>query len=455
MFILKNIIEETSGTLLQGPDTARISGISIDSRTLKKGELFVAIKGKYFDGHRFLKQAIRKKASGLIVCAASLKIKTKIPIIRVKDTTKAFGQIAYYYRRQFDIPLVAVTGSNGKTTTKEMIAAVLGRRYRVLKNQATQNNFLGVPRTLLQLKKSHQMVVLELGTNHPGEIRWLTQITQPTVSVITNIGDSHLEFLKSRAGVFREKCDVIRYMPKRGTVILNADDPFLGRIPSMTKKHKFIFYGWRSHAQSHATKVRRANNRIHFQLRNEKFQLQTRAFHNVDNALAAISCGRLFKIRYNEIKTALNRFSFLKGRQNLMRIAGFWIMDDTYNSNPTSLRSALETFRQIGNKGRKIIICGDMLELGNASEKLHRQAGETVGTIAPDMLIAIGRYSSSVVQGFRRTNKASLAYGYSSVQKAFRKLKRYLIRGDLILIKGSRGLRLERMISLIKNEYGS
>ena len=246
MFTLKEIVQATGGKLFHAFKIRKIKGVSTNSRTLKKGELFIAIQGQKFDAHHFIPNVIEAGASAVVISKKEFIPKIEIPTVLVADTTKALGNIASFHRQRFKIPVVAITGSAGKTTTKEMIAAVLQTQYKVLKNFKTENNQFGVPLTLLQLRKSHEIVVMEIGTNHFGDIRWLTQVLQPTVAIFTNIGESHLEFLKNPAGVFREKSDLIRYQSLRGHIIFNSDDEqlkkiyFLNPIPEISYKEELL-----------------------------------------------------------------------------------------------------------------------------------------------------------------------------------------------------------------------
>jgi len=227
MFTITQIIEAVQGTLVQGPAKGEVRSVCIDSRTVKKGELFIAVKGEVFDGHDFIDSVLSKGIRVVIVHKPVEVNDPKVSIIRVKDTTRALGDIARFHRLRFKIPVIALTGSAGKTTTKEMIALVLSRKYKVLKNEGTQNNHIGVPLTLLKLKEGHKIVVLECGTNQPKDIVWLADVARPNVAVFTNIGESHLEKLKTVSGVLKEKWALTSFMGAQGTVIINADDKFL------------------------------------------------------------------------------------------------------------------------------------------------------------------------------------------------------------------------------------
>lgn len=454
MLTIEQIIQAAKGTLIQGDKSVTVRGVSTDSRTVKKGDLFIAIKGENFDGHGFLNQVARKSAAGLVVSKDAVIRNKDIPVIRVEDTVKALGHIARFYRDRFKIPVIAITGSTGKTTTKEMIAAVLGMQYRVLKNIATQNNHIGVPMTLLKLNPSHQAVVVELGTNHFGEIKWLTYIANPTVAVLTNVGESHLEFLKDEEGVFKEKSDLVKHMSAKGSVIINGDDPYLRRMDSKHLKRRLITFGINSDCDCRATDVSMSqDSQLEFKAgKKQDFLLHTPGVHNVYNALAAISCGRFLKVSYPKMKRALERFKFPQGRLSVLQTQWHTIIDDTYNANPISFRSAVDTLVNFHTPGRKILICGDMFELGKESEQFHRQLGELVSKAPIDLLMTIGKLSQFISTTARAGNQYLESYHFASVDSAYKRLRTYLRKDDVLLVKGSRGMRMERIIELIKRE---
>ncbi|MFA5059924.1 MAG: UDP-N-acetylmuramoyl-tripeptide--D-alanyl-D-alanine ligase [Candidatus Omnitrophota bacterium] len=454
MLNLNDILLATGGRQLSGKRHALIRSVSTDSRTLKRGDLFIALCGKNFDGHNFLRKVIARSAAAIIVSKKVSLPHTDIPIIFVDDTTQALGQIARFHRRRFKIPVIAITGSAGKTTTKEMIAAVLEKKYKVLKNIATLNNNIGVPMTLLKLNKTHKIVVVELGTNHFGEIAQLAQIAEPTVSLLTNIGESHLEFLKTPAGVFKEKFNIIRRMQENGLVIFNKDDRFLRTIPNKAKGKEFISFGIKSQSDIKAGNIQEPDSgSLCFTVNDrQKFCLQVFGSHNVYNALAAISCGRLFKVNDQKIKEALLEFKNLYGRGVFKKVKSWNILDDSYNANPMSLRSSIETLSRLKTKGRKILVCGDMLELGSKSEQLHRKIGKLVGRSNIDSIITLGNLSKFISLEAKKQNKNLKSYHCHRIEHVHKILKSDLNSGDVILIKGSRGLRMERVIALLKGK---
>lgn len=455
MFTIPEILQATRGTLIKkgSPALKAIRGVSIDSRTLCPEELFIAIEGDRFDGHDFIAQAIEKKASVLIVSKRKFsfpKNSSYPPVVLVKDTTKALGDLAHFHRQRFSIPMMAVTGSNGKTTTKEMIAAVLEARYKVLRNVATENNHIGVPTTLLKLNPSHQMAVLEFGTNRFGDIGWLSQIANPTIGLFTNIGESHLEFLKTPSGVFKEKTEMIKYMKPPMTLVINRDDQYLQRILNRKFRGKIVTYGIDFPSDVQAVELKMVDPaQLQFKVQEQTFLLKTPAAHNVTNALAAIACGRLFQLSFPEIQKCLAKFNFPKGRQAVHRNSRFTVIDDTYNANPVSVRSALKTLGSFNGNGKKIFVCADMLELGFRSRELHSQIGKSIGKSPVDAVFTIGQCARLISQTAKRVNKSLTADHFDTLEGMHHRLKEYCQRGDIVLVKGSRGMRMERTVEFL------
>ena len=453
MFNLQDILLATDGNLIRGKNTARIPGVSIDSRTLKRGDLFIAIKGKNFDGHDFIKEVIKKSASAIIVSRRiHFPAAIAIPVILVTDTIKALGQIARFHRNRFPIPIVAITGSAGKTTTKEMVASVLGTEYSVLKNAATENNNIGVPLTLFKLNKSHEVAVVELGTNHFGEMRWLSKITNPTVAVFLNIAESHLEFLESLSGVFKEKFELVKNMSRDGCVIFNNDDHTLRKIAKKKIKQRLMSFGIETTCHYRANQIcMEPDSTLRFRVnKREIIYLKTPARHNIYNALAAISCGRFLNISYANIRKALREFDSLKGRFSLYKIKQVRVIDDSYNANPLSLRSAIQTLDNLKIYGRRILVCADMLELGRYSRELHRSVGKFVADSQIDSVFTVGKLSRLISETAKR-NRYLYARHYDSVAAAQKGLKQYLRPGDTLLLKGSRAMRMERILAFLQN----
>jgi len=478
MFRLSEIVKAVGGQLISGNSRLRISGVSIDSRKLSSGELFIAIKGDRFDGHNFIQDAVRKGARAIIGSFDSpqSKVNKKIPYIRVADTRCALADLARFHRQRFNIPIIAVTGSNGKTTVKDMIAWILSSRLGVLNNQGTQNNEIGVPLTLLRLDISHDVAVLELGTNHFGEIANLVNIAQPNFGIITNIGPSHLEYLRDVAGVYKEKISLLKNLRSPKIAILNADDPWLRKLKNNNRVF-MITYGIKNICDFYATEIKLTKSKtIEFLVnpslshlepillrrgcgidskrifrnsnRRSRIQLTTISYANIYNALAAIAVARLFGWNYELISKRLARFIFPKGRLSLTKLKGISFVDDTYNANPTSLSEALGVLSKFRVRGRRILVMGDMLELGESSDKLHRQAGIQIARIC-DVFISVGKLTQlSAIQAVRLGLSKDRVFTCEDSLQA-RKLLFKTIKPncrDLILVKGSRLMKMEEVL---------
>jgi len=451
MFRIDELIEATDGKLINHASGAAIRGISTDTRTIQPADAFIAIKGDNFDGHNFINEAIRKGASAIIAYSLQLTAYSKkgVAIIKVKDTTKALGDIARFQRKKFAIPVIAVTGSNGKTTAKEMLAHVLSVRFKVQKNEGTKNNHIGVPLTLLNLKGSDDIAVLELGTNHPGEIEYLTGICLPNIGVITNIGPSHLEHLGDLKGVLREKYKMVENLNRPHIGLLNADDNLLKKKISAKSAKAVVFgFGIKNHSDFTAGMIRSYNDKTVFFIGEKyKFTLNTPGYYNIYNALSAIAAARIFGIEYKDITLKLNTFQFPPGRLKILKLNNAVFIDDTYNSNPLSLRQALDTLSNFKTAGRKIFVMGDMLELGSGRKVFHREAGRDIAGCC-DALIAVGDLSKLAAEAAFTAGLSSK--GIFTCQNAFEARdilfnKLSLGKCDVVLVKGSRLMKMEKV----------
>ena len=450
MFEVHELLTATAGKLASGREGLRIKGISIDSRTIRPQEAFIAIKGGNFDGHDFIGRALKKGAEWIIREAGAVRYKSaQASFIEVRDTIKALGGIARSWRRKFDIPVIAVTGSNGKTITKEMISAVLSKRFKVLKNEGTKNNHIGLPITLLGLNSHHEIAVIELGTNHPGEIGYLAGIALPNIGVITNIGPAHLQYFGDLRGVLKEKYTLVRFLDKPRIALLNSDDGLLKNKLARVVKGRFVLgFGIKNISDFLASGIKVSNGQIEFLAQKKyRFTLRTLGYYNIYNALAAVSLGRIFGMEYREMAGALSNFTFPEKRLNLKELNNIKFIDDTYNANPASLRQALDALLQLRTKGRKIFVMGDMLELGSSSRFFHRQAGRQVARVC-DAFITVGRLSRLAAEeakksGLRDTNIFICKNSRQARKTLFSKISPQ--KGDIVLVKGSRLMRMEEV----------
>ncbi len=462
---VSDIIKRTGGRLISGDADIEIPPhrFSTDSRSLKKGDLFIAIKGPKFDGNDFVTRALKQGAIGAIISRRASCVmrhahnakrkahdKSRV-IILVKDTTLAYGAIAHHYRLLFNIPILAVTGSNGKTTTKEMLSHILSGRFRVLKNDGTRNNQIGVPETLLRLKKTTDIAVLEFGMNHLGEIRYLSGIAKPSLGIITNIGPSHLESLRSLGNVFRGKRELLEALPKGAGAIINGDDVFLSRFRAVCLK--VTTFGLNKHNSISASGIRFRNGVWDF-IVNDKhpFRLRMLGRHNIYNALAAIAAARSFGLGFSYMAKRLLSFREASGKRLAVKdIGGVKFIDDSYNSNPLSLRCALDALLEYETDGRRFLVSGDMLELGALARSFHEEAGELIARSKIDYLVTMGDLSGATRSGALRLGMdKSMAKQCSNHAQAASFLKRLARARDVILVKGSRTMGMEKVIEEFK-----
>lgn len=451
MWSIREILQATAGQLAAGNPDEDIAGVSIDSRTIKEGDIFICIRGERFDGHDFIPQAIKNGAAAICFCrdkAVVLGSKIRCSCIAVGNTLTALSSLAYYHRKRFSIPVIGITGSNGKTTAKEMLASLLSSRYKVLKNEGTQNNIIGLSLTLLRLDTSHEIAVLELGTNHFGELRELCRIAAPTVGLITNIGPAHLEFFGDEKGVLREKWELIEGLAFPRIGILNADDILLKEKLSCAAGVSFFTFGLANKADFTARRILQKDRKTSFFIKNYPIELKTVSRVNLYNALSAYAAARIFGIDANDIMNKLKQFRFPKARFERKRINGFYVIDDAYNANPASFYNAIDAFNNLRTRGRKIAIIGDMLELGQKSCELHRQVGRALGESGIDMLIGVGRLShiacdAALAGGLNH----KVIYKRDTTDQVRDIVPSLLKKGDFVLLKGSRAMRLEEVFN--------
>ncbi len=433
-------------------------GISIDSRTLKRGDVFIALKGKNFDGHSFLDQAFKRGAAAAIVSRerkAHLSKGKPYVLIGVDDTKKALRRLAFTLREKFKGKVIAITGSNGKTTTKEMIAHVLSSNFDVLKNKGTQNNEIGVPLTIFRIKNDHQIIVFELGASRNGEIFSLKEMTKPDWGVITNIGQTHLEFLKTEENVLAAKLELLTEKSHRvKTAFLNFDDENL-RASAISLKNQVISFGTRKDCQYRASSISLSDRGISF-LINEKYKirLQTIGQHNIYNALAAWAVGRQLGVSATDSQESLATFTFPPHRLQFMKIKDSFLIDDSYNANPQSVKAALKALSSIKRAQNKIACLADMCELGDASQRLHYEIGFEAGVMGIDCVISFGQFSEFVIRGAEKGGVKNCVNA-----KSKKEMLKWLLDNtrpkQAVLFKGSRAIKMEEFIRCFINSYTS
>jgi len=440
------------GRLRMGSPDAVVTGVSADTRGLKKGDLFFALKGGRSDGHRFVPEAVRRGASGVVISRPiRLHRRRETPsVIVVRDTLRALGDLAGEWRRRFSIPVVAVTGSNGKTTTKDLIAALLARRRRVLKTEGNFNNLIGLPLTLFRLRKNHQIAVLEMGMNVPGEIGRMTEIARPEVGVITNIGRAHLQGLRSLGGVARAKAELLRGLPRSGVAVLNRDDRFYSYLKRQSRC-RVLSFGYRPAAavQGFDT-VLRGLKGMEFQARvgrkKGKFSTRLLGFSNATNILAALAVADHCRIPFREMKEGVARFRSASMRMEPLQLKGMRVLSDVYNANPDSMIGGLNFLAQIHAR-RRIAVLGEMLELGRFSSQAHRELGRRAAASGLSLLFAVGPHARRVREGaIEGRMSPDRTFAAREIAEILVLLRGSLRRGDLVFVKGSRGMKMERVI---------
>ena len=437
----EDILRATGGKMLSKNADA-FAGLSIDSRTIQEGELFIALKGNRFDGHDFLKNALEKGSGALVQTRVDESVPGKT-IIQVHDTLEALQKIARYMRLKSNIPIIGVTGSNGKTTTKELIALVLGTRYRVLKNRGNLNNNIGLPLSLAGIQGADEIGVLEMGASAPGEIKDLCEIALPQYGVLTNISAAHLEGFRDIETVRRTKLELLAYTD---VAVVNADDEFLMEgVRASGFKGWVVRYGIKNYAEIRATRIRLLKKGMVFHLRTAgnislEIRVQVSGMFNIYNMLAATSIGYLFNIDPEAMRKSIDSFAGIPMRLEIKDMNGIKIISDVYNANPASMGCALQELARI-KKGRTIAVLGDMLELGNYEEEEHRQLGRLLQGLSIDIFIAVGVRMGHAAREFN-----GRVYEVKSAEAAGRLLKEIYKKGDTVLIKGSRGMHMERVL---------
>ncbi len=443
-YALTEILEATSGRLiLRGADTFR--GVSIDSRTIREGELFVALKGERFDGHLFVDEALKQGAGAVVSCPPVIPSRGK-SIVHVNNTLKALQQIARYRRLGRDVRVVGVTGTNGKTTTKEMIAGVLSGMYKVLSSRGNLNNQIGLPLCLTELD-DHEMAVLELGASRPGDIRELSEIARPDIGVITNIGPAHLEGFGSIQVVRETKYEIFDFVK---TAVINGDDPNLDHRDVRRRCGGVVTFGLKKGVDVRADEVVHEPDGIRFRLHmkdgaSDTVKLKVLGLFNVYNALAAAAVCRLLDVPMNHLSASLEEFRGVPMRLELKELKGAVVISDLYNANPASMEEAVKELVRL-RKGRAVAVLGDMLELGSYGEEAHRKLGRWLATLEVDVLIAVGELMSHTWREFSARREGAEGLHFSNPDEARRVLLGMVGKDDTILIKGSRGMRLERIL---------
>lgn len=450
---LKQIADWCGGKVSARFEHLRVSRMQSDSRKVRSGDLFVALKGAKADGHDFAETAINH---GAVAALVSRPISEKLPSIEVEDTLRAYGEIAAGYRKLTGVKVVGITGSVGKTTTKEMTASVLEAVYHTAKTEGNHNNNLGLPMTIMDMPENTEVAVLEMGMNHSGEMEYLSDIARPDLAIITNIGTMHIEHLGTREGILQAKLEIMRGMPDDGAGVFNGDEPLLWNIRAIGK-HKKYYYGIENHAcDVTATDIVELDDGVRFVVHGfgQQFELFVPMLgrHAVYNALAATTVGLLLGVKPEQIQARFSSFHNTGMRQKIYVKNGVTIIEDCYNAGPESTEAALDVLAGIKTDGRRIAVLGDMLELGNRSAAEHYRIGRLAVGKA-DLLLTYGEHSvrtltGAITGGMNPKNTDH----FDTHEDMAHMLKMRVSEGDVVLFKGSRGMRMEKVLQLFLDD---
>lgn len=452
---ISEIITATGGKLLSGNTDQIISSVSCDSRKVGQNCLFIPLKGEHFNGNDFIEKAFENGAVVSLVSSDYDSGNISGALIEVEDTLKAMQNLAGYYLSRFDIPVVGVTGSVGKTTTKEMIAAALGKTMKVFKTDGNHNGQIGLPLTIFDIDSSYEVAILEMGISKFGEMQKLCDIADPDIGVITNIGMSHMENFKTMENTCKEKLKIVK--KKNAVLYLNGDSPILLDAENSVPQ-KIIYFGINGDYPFKCQDVYSTNGMTNFTLITPEFReeisIPCLGIHNVYNALAAVAVALNMGVHLTDIKEGLLAFKNVAMRQQISEINGITIIDDSYNASPDSMKSAVNVLKSMDG-GRKIVVMADMLELGENSAKAHYEIGRYIAIEEINMLITIGDISKNASEGAKSVNQNTLVFHCSDNEEAYKLLESTLKENDKVLIKGSRGMHTEEIVKKLTENLKS
>lgn len=450
---IREIVEATGGQLMSGSIETAVSGVSTDSRKINKGCLFIPLIGERFNGHDYIGKALEEGAAAVLT-AQEVSAAEDRCVIKVGDTSRALRDLAAFYRKKFSVPFVGITGSVGKTSTKDMIACVVGSRLKVLKTEGNLNNEIGVPLTIFNLDRSHEAAVLEMGMSGAGEISRLTAIIRPDVAVITNIGMSHIEKLGSRQNILKAKLEILEALNPGGLVVLNGDDALLAGMKNLLK-FRTVFYGMDEGVDYRACNINsHGESGTFFDLavggREYNIHIPVPGVHNVHNALAAAAVGCELGIPMEDVVNGIAGFSPSKMRMDIILFNGMKIINDAYNASPNSMEAGISVLCEIGLQSRKIAVLGDMLELGEWAEEAHFNVGKYASAAGTDEIIAVGDNARFIAEGALSAGhpQGKVKY-FQENNEALTHLQKDLKPGDVVLVKGSRGMKMEEIVKAL------
>jgi UDP-N-acetylmuramoyl-tripeptide--D-alanyl-D-alanine ligase len=440
---------------------AMVGAVATDSRLVKAGDLFVALRGEKFDGHNFIAGAIENGAVAVLVDRniplPEAVNEKQVCVMKVDDSVEALGRLARFYRRNLlrSVRIIGVTGSNGKTTTRQMIYHVLSKHKKGYQSPKNFNNAIGVPLTIFGIDPDHEFAVVEIGTNHPGEVAALSRIIEPDIAVITHVGPTHLEGLRDVEGVSVEKVSIVAGLKEHGVIICGTDhEPTLEKVRALG--HHLITFGLDEQADVSGRKVKQEWGKLSFETSDQcEVKLPIGGLHNVKNALAALAVTRRMGIANRDFAAAMADFEAVPGRMNYHHIKGITIIDDSYNANPVSMEAALAELDSHTGAGRRIFVCGDMCELGEASAEYHRKLGRSVKQSRVDILMTVGERGAITAQAALEAGMGRSSVQRSVSSKRLARLIKSMIRDeDVILVKGSHAMQMELVVQSLQRYRG-
>ncbi|MDF9408638.1 UDP-N-acetylmuramoyl-tripeptide--D-alanyl-D-alanine ligase [Pelotomaculum isophthalicicum JI] len=451
---LGEIAQAINGEIIQGDSGIVINRVSTDSRRIEPGSLFFALRGTRYDAHQFLDQAIAAGAGGLVI-DRDVEVTAGITVIKVLDTLAALQALAASNRERCGIPLIGVTGSTGKTTTKDMIASVLGTRLHTIKTMGNYNNEIGLPLTLLNMDENSEVAVVEMGMRGPGEIDALCRIAKPNGAVITNIGETHLELLGTVSNIAAAKGEILENIPTDGFAVLNAESSFIQREAKRCRG-KVVFFGIEQECEITAKDIiaESGGNRFTAEIAGYEgeFFLPAPGRHNVMNALAAIAVGRELGLSIEEIAEGLKTVTLSDMRLAIIEVGDIKIINDTYNASPVSTGAALQVLKEVSCGKSMVAVLGDMLELGSRAVEGHLEVGSIAADLGVDSLVAVGDLASGIADGALRSGMpAGKIYRCADNREAITVLNVILREGEVVLVKGSRGMHMEQIVESLVN----
>ncbi len=451
---IAEIVSATNGSLLSGNTNDTINSVCIDTRKIEKGSLFIPLIGEKSDGHDFIKDAFELGALVSLVQKDHNLREAPGALIEVESTKQALGDLAKYYRKKFNIPAIGITGSVGKTTTKEMVAAALGESLKVLKTQRNYNGQIGLPLTIFNLDKSYEVAIFEMGVSEFDEMDRLADIADINIGVITNIGLSHIENFKSMDKTCSEKLKMMK--KDDGVFYLNGDSPLLADAKNKINQ-KIVYFGINGNYPFKCEDIYSNDKVTNFTLVTSEFRepmtIPCLGIHNVYNALAAIAVAKGMGLHLDDIKKGLLKFKNVDMRQQISNLNGVTLIDDSYNASPDSVKSSVSILRNLNPEGKNIVVIADMLELGEHSHEIHFDTGRYIAIEGIDVLITIGENANFLSNGAKSANQNIIAIHCETNKEAFEELKNLISTKDKILIKGSRGMHTDEIVNYLKKEY--